>query len=1002
MYTHSYNNFPRNSYNNSNNNIINTKSNGESQFKLQNTVDKSSSFSKQSTGRTVNQVNQVKAIYPTGILKLNYEIKYRKKEFLQFCMRYDTSFSGYIDIDDFKEIIDSFTCYPKLDEKQAIYNVFKINESYVNYIGISGLNIFEEIRYSDPYLIHLNEKINIPKAAILDSIVRNKSILDISPIEDLNKKISEENFLIKISKNVMEFILINSQKIQADEFFDKIFNQLDYDRDDHFTIGELSNLLNLSKVKITDHDLRFFFETINPVEGKIPRIKLKSFVYEFNQKFISKPANTLFVKSDNEIDEILTDNEKLQEDKIFKIMNDNEFINQILDSLFILGKTFLIKFFSKYLVIEKEKFLIDTVWLELGFKKLNYREIPSEDVGKFKYFCVLKNIGYFKDKMAVYVDIGYLFDFVTKYFCLEKKFEKKDSLETIEGISSRLLKDVSKLFISYEHNKISELEKRFFINNEKQHKRKNSSENGSQIKTTNDKILNIDEQFEMNLVVNEMNFRRAFINTFGFVDHFNLDHMINKLIFGNNLFNSNMEYRLNNSKLNNLFEANQQNIKAVNLHINEINLDSYYNLNFYDNLKDSKKIKNQQEQENKRAIDNDEKNKTCHNNDYYHNNQYFNSDTILENNNNNHPQRHKINTNNDILQDKNIPCCVDYLQECEEQTNDWNEQISFNVRNINNKKWVGLGFNLLFMSLIKFHEQVGLLLDIEDIGAIKNIYAKIEKRIFPKQRLTEKKIVNINQGINTVIYSEDNKNSTVSYDIEKNTFEKIDSNNDDKSNQESYFSPSSNKIKQEFNLMKIENEKVNKISDEIFVNENVFTGFIVQNDLGNNSQRNNNSNRPIVNNPISIKVQKKDNKNNNNMNLIAHISNKERKTLINVADSADVVPELYKLCTEYLLKTYNLDFVDFNILRSIGICKIFREHLKQLKIETREDIDYLALVANIRPIINEKIYKFLEYFAFRNKNKSNNLINIQQFFAKLEEILLQYSKIDSNKTSEKK
>jgi len=350
-------------YTNNNHTIIpNTISNYKIKNNLNNDKKKiANELSNPGTNRTTGSQasTTIKNIYPSGILKLNYEIKHRKKEFLQLCMQYDPSYSSYVDKDDFKEILDKFTCYAKIDEKETIVSVFLVENSYVNYINVSSLSIFEEIKYTDTFLLHLNEKVNIPKAALIASITKNINI-DTSPLEDLNKRISEENFQITVCKQVMEFIIIHSQKSKADEYFDKVFSELDFDADENFTIGELSNFMALGKVKLSDHDLRFLFESIGPQSGRIPKQVFKKFFYDLYQKTIMQPANTNFSKGDLAKFEILTNEERDEESKIMRIMDENEFIKQILDSIFILGKTFLIKLFSKYCILDRNRLMIDT------------------------------------------------------------------------------------------------------------------------------------------------------------------------------------------------------------------------------------------------------------------------------------------------------------------------------------------------------------------------------------------------------------------------------------------------------------------------------------------------------------------------------------------------------------------------------------------------------------------------------------------------------------------
>jgi hypothetical protein len=332
------------------------------------------------------------------------------------------------------------------------------------------------------------------------------------------------------------------------------------------------------------------------------------------------------------------------------------------------------------------------------------------------------------------------------------------------------------------------------------------------------------------------------------------------------------------------------------------------------------------------------------------------------------------------------------------------------------------------MSLIKFHDQVGLLLDPSDTAALKNVYANMEKRIFPKQRVSLKKTVDVKNNENTFVYSEDIRDPSLFYNIKANNFEKLEKLKNEfvNSNKNPYYANLSNeniinsnsnninnihdiinnnlinekqtnenfeKVKLEYNLMKKEKEKINKISDDNFIRENAFAGLIVQ----NNSTRRSFNNQAISDNTHNIDKTASNNADNKNynLNLNAHITVKERMNLATSADSAVVIPEIYKFCTNYLINKYNLEKVDFNILRSIGVCKVFREHFKEKKINSRMDIDYLDFIGFFKELVSENAFKFLEYFASKYKNKDNNMINIQHFFAKMEEVLLQYSKIDN-------
>jgi hypothetical protein len=585
----------------------------------------------------------------------------------------------------------------------------------------------------------------------------------------------------------------------------------DFDLDNKFTIGELNSFLEMSGVFLHDYDLRYLFESFEIENGRISKNYFYDFISEFSTKNYTTPANTNFIQNNNGI---FSEDEIIEEEKIQKILEKNYFIKIITESLQVLGKLFLLKYFAKYYEVNDNCFFIDSVWLELGYKKLGYKDVPSSDMGGFKFLCVKKMIATLKNEMTINLNLEKLFDFLIFEFKLTEVTSKKDSASIMEEISRKYINDFNEKIWGY------------------------CMYSGGDSKT---------EQMLLSQI-NEFEFRRKFIKNFGFVDHVFFDYMVKFM--------------------------------------NPINEDVY--------ITD------------------------------------FNSD--LEN-------------------------------EMEKKL--------FNMEKINIKEWTKFNYNMLLMSLIKNHEKLGLMLEIDEIVNLKNLYNNLENKLFPKKRVGQKIIKNVKYNDKNYIFADD-----------KPKVEKIENyvNNEKNEKNEDNFLSSARENEQHHNKTKINLLKIKNEISAVNIKENI--------NYNQNYNEENFKNSSIKYNSL---IRKPPPSKQSNLNLDYYHKNQNLKK---INDTASIIPELFNLCTGYLKSKFKLDKVDSNLLSNLGCCRIFRDHLAENKIETRSDVNCVLFLSHVKSVhgMSDTLYQFLEYYASIFKNK-NGQINIQYFFMKIEEILMQYSKI---------
>ena len=237
--------------------------------------------------------------------------------------------------------------------------------------------------------------------------------------------------------------------------------------------------------------------------------------------------------------------------------------------------------------------------------------------------------------------------------------------------------------------------------------------------------------------------------------------------------------------------------------------------------------------------------------------------------------------------------------------------------------------------MIKNYQSLGILLDSSCHKILNELYSKIKNQIFPKQKKEHKNSIKYDENSPNII------NTTKSiFNTEENNKENI-----------LKTAPIIND--------KIEEEKVNtntKSVNEYILNKKIL-GSIKIND----------ENKYITDKYKTIKPSTK---------------------LIN-ADPIEAIPLLYNICVKYIIDLFKLEKVNFNLLKGIGICKIFRDHFNKIR-GKKNKIHWMVLIQNLENLVPEVVINLMRKIALDNKDSDGN-ITLQFYFSKLEQILLQYN-----------
>ena len=494
--------------------------------------------------------------YDVAISKLSYEIQLRKKEFISLCAKHDPNYTSRVDTTIFADILNKFTVYPNEYEKKLIIYKSSIDDKYIDYLSIADSPRTNEEPYQDLFLQHLNDERfknyyqqkNSPtpnkgsRENILEDNKNNKdseSRSELSndygllPIEILNAEINEENFLRKVSKDLMTYILTHTKGERPKEFTQHLFKSFDFDDDDKYTIGEFNNFLIACEVVLSDADLRFFYENFALIDGRVKINQINDFIEVNSEKNFENPNTISSQMMDDEQEKMinnLTKNieeklenqknyqKKIEDERIIDMTNKNYITSTIKDCLLIFGRDYLMKYFGKYLFNYNNKAYIEDNSFILGLCSFGYKSPPSLEVGNFKYICIHKGIAHIRGlSNNIILNIGGLFDFIIGFYEIGDTIKVRNSEELINSIGDIYYNKINESFLSM----VSEVKNK--QNNNKDDD-KESIININKNKNNIDK-MNVEYAYKN---INEKDFRKRFINSFGFIDHLFFDKQIHK------------------------------------------------------------------------------------------------------------------------------------------------------------------------------------------------------------------------------------------------------------------------------------------------------------------------------------------------------------------------------------------------------------------------------------------------------------------------------------------
>lgn len=268
------------------------------------------------------------------------------------------------------------------------------------------------------------------------------------------------------------------------------------------------------------------------------------------------------------------------------------------------------------------------------------------------------------------------------------------------------------------------------------------------------------------------------------------------------------------------------------------------------------------------------------------------------------------------------------------------EEKDFNFNVINAKKFIEFSYNFVFLNLIKNYKELGLLIDKTEHELLNRLYSKIKYKIFS---FTEEDNQNIAERIYTNLFTEtsDSKNRSKQNITEDRIF--------------GIKYPDNQEILNRTETLKNENFQSFNSLNEYFLYKKIPTSTTINGEIKNSVK-----NQPMKQIPPQVNPK-----------------------------PVESIPELYNTCVKYIIQQFHLDKVDYNLLKGIGICKIFRDHLKKLQSGLKQKMHWFFLIQNLEQFVSEVVKQFLTQIALNYKDTDGN-INVQFYFSKLEEILLLY------------
>lgn len=483
--------------------------------------------------------------FEIALSKLYYEIKLRKKEFISLCSKEDPNFTSKIDSVVFATLLDKFTVYPNDYEKKIIIYKLEISNKYIDYVSIAETpHTFLE-PYRDLFLTHLNDerfkkyrqqkltanpdknKDNNSESESDTSLFNN---FGLTPIEILNAEINEENFMRKISKDLITYILTHTKGERPKEYMDHLYKSMDFDQDGKFTIGELNNLFTNCDMNLGDADLRFFFEYFPVINGRIDIEHFNNFIEINSEKNFEKTTNIApsgenqgnlenmeYEKLEYITDEIekkfetqKTYHKKMEDQRMYDTISNNYLINNLKNCLLLFGKEYLLEYFGKYLFEQNDVLYIEDNNFIMGINSLGYIPPSSLDISNFKYVCIHKNIGAIKGLTNnVTIDIEKLFEFVIEFFEIGETIKVRTPEQLVISLGKVFNKEINKTFIGLVGD--NNVEK--------------DSVNDSEMISEENKTPKEEDYYAFNNI-KEKDFRKKFIDSFGFIDHLFFDKQI--------------------------------------------------------------------------------------------------------------------------------------------------------------------------------------------------------------------------------------------------------------------------------------------------------------------------------------------------------------------------------------------------------------------------------------------------------------------------------------------
>ena len=416
--------------------------------------------------------------YINAMSKLSYEIQHRKNEFLSLCVKHDPNYKSRIEIKTFGTILDKFTVYPNEYEKKLIIHKNSINDKYIDYLNIVEYPRMTEESYQDIFLQHLNDErfkkyyqqknilptmgSGIGNDENVDERNEKESSSDSSdinnnfgllPIEIAQAEINEENFLRKVSKDLMTYILTHTKGERPKEFTQKLFKKFDFDNDDKYTIGEFNNFLIACELILRDSDLRFFYENFPVIDGRVSINQINDFIEvnsEKNFKRVNLKESAIKEKKkkidekdliakgiEDKLETQKTYHKKLEDQRIIDMTKKNYIFSTVKDCLLIFGRDYLMQYFSKYFFNFAEKPYIEDNSFLLGLCGFGYKMPSSLDIGNFKYVCIHKEVARVRGLgHSLILDIEGLFDFIIGFFEIEETIKIRGAEELINNMGN--------------------------------------------------------------------------------------------------------------------------------------------------------------------------------------------------------------------------------------------------------------------------------------------------------------------------------------------------------------------------------------------------------------------------------------------------------------------------------------------------------------------------------------------------------------------------------------